>query len=340
MIIGHSLGSVIIHDLMSQMIKYRFFGFDTLAERTSVFTMGSPLSLFSLVGEQSPTETFKSWVNFWHPRDPVAFKMAPLGDGIHDVKLTTFSWLPGKLHSQYWTSPKVHQAIASEIIDHHKKDLGAPLSINVSPIPAEILERDHGPALRAGLSEYYYDFGELPFPTLISTASQIDVCNIYGGNWLQRNAQYFTEVLKRTTSDVRVCIVHEESHSISGLAYQFRGKTEDDIRINCQIAIGVLKEVWEKAKVGTENPGRLRIYGCRNPVSHSFYRFDDVVYYAPRSIASSKFASTPIPSAQLRRNVLAHKEGELTFGDWLIRDFEELIKESHDHEILFDSLEQ
>jgi hypothetical protein len=338
-IIGHSLGSVIIHDLLSQMIRYNIADFQSLSKRTSIFTMGSPVSLFSLVNKPSAPIEFKNWVNFWHPRDAISLEMNALYANACDVKLgSIFQWHPGKTHSHYWTNRKVHKKIAEEILDRHRHKIGEKINFSgFESMPPEILERDHGPSQHAGLSNYLQDFSSVPFHTLIPRASKIDFCNIYGGSWLDRNAQHFVEALCRPSTDVRACIIDPESAAVSALAYHFRGKKVEDIQKKCHEAIQMLKDVWVSASKKTTTPGRLRVYSARTAVNHSFYRFDETMFYAPRPVASSKLASTPIPAIQLRTTAPILTDGQLTFGDWLLRDFEEILKDPYDHNILFDS---
>ena len=108
-VVGHSLGSVIAHDVLAQL----------LAESNpppihALVTMGSPLEWVLDLRKENPAipPMFQSlqWVNFYNKEDPIPLKKA--------LKLATFPKIehfeidahtknPLAAHSAYWTNEKV-----------------------------------------------------------------------------------------------------------------------------------------------------------------------------------------------------------------------------------------
>lgn len=335
-LVGHSLGSVILHDLISGFLRYRYAGFNSLVGRISVFTMGSPLSLFSLVAESANPQQFAKWVNFLHPRDPVAFPMAGIFSKVEDLKLWNMSLNPLALHSVYWHHGKVHQRIAQEIIEHWDKGFVVASSAGApGNIPPEIFQPFHSAAAQAGFSGHFADFQKVPFGDIIPTAKQIDVCNVYGRHWLQENAEYFTRALGNPDTTVRVCMLSPESASLPGFCYQFSGMSQDELKKRIEeVHIEYLK-IFNEARRRHGKTGRLQIYRSLNIVNHGFYRFDDVIYFTPRQIASDKLAATPVPTLVYRKT-----SGADDFFSWLMRDFNFLITSNRDAVLHFDSANQ
>lgn len=335
-LVGHSLGSVILHDLISGFLRYRYAGFDSLVGRISVFTMGSPLSLFSLVAESADPRDFAKWVNFLHPRDPVAFPMRSIFPEVEDVELGKLSWNLLALHSVYWHDDTVHQRIAQEIVEHHDKDFVATFSSGpLGNIPPEIFQPFHGAAAQAGFSDYFADFQKVPFDDIIPAAKQIDVCNVYGRHWVQENVQYFIQALYKPETIVRVCMLSPESASLPGFSYQFSGMSQDELKKRIEeVHTEYLKIFKEAQRRQGKNgkTGRLQIYRALNIVNHGFYRFDDVIYFTPRQIASNKEAAIPIPTLVYRNTSQSNN-----FFSWLMRDFNFLITTDRDAVLYFDS---
>jgi hypothetical protein len=331
-LVGHSLGTVILHDLISGFIRHRYAGFDALAKRTSVFTMGSPVSLFTLVTDGAKPSQFRSWVNFLHQRDPIAFPMRRLFPTVEDVSLVKRSFNPLKLHGSYWTHQSVHQRIAAEILNHFEQGIGIAAAPGpMGEVPAEIFRSVEGDLAVAGYSQFYDDFTKVPFADLISGAREIDVCNVYGGHWLQGHAQYFAKALRRPETTIRFCTLATDSPALAGFSYHFTDFGEEEICRRIEAGTKELRQALELAQ-RTPPTGRLRIFRMKNIVNHSFYRFDDLILWAPRPLASSKIAATPIPCFAFRRTAA---EGGLYH--WLQRDFNELIGSARDCTLHFDS---
>jgi len=333
-LVGHSLGSVILHDLISGLVQHRDTGFDSLVGRISVFTMGSPLSLFSLVAQSANPEQFVKWVNFLHPRDPIAFPMKSIFPTVEDVSLCRRSWNPSKLHSVYWHHHTVHDRIAQEIVDHYDKGLATASSpVAFGNIPQEIYQPFHRVAAQAGFSNYFADFQKIPFGDIIPKAKQIDICNVYGRHWIQENAVYFVQALCNPETVVRVCMLSPDSASLAGFCYQFNGMSQEELKKRIEDVNGeFLKALNEAGRRSKQTTGRLQIYRSLNIVNHAFYRFDDLIYFTPRPIASAQLAATPIPTLVYRN---ASRLDD--FFSWLMRDFDLLIKTQRDAVLHFDS---
>jgi hypothetical protein len=129
-IIGHSLGSVITYD-----VSYDFYKEMTSADRpwssikmlkldlSNLFTMGSPLALFSLLEDQShyrdrPVQVREEgdWYNFYDRQDLIAYRLEHVYPQrkIRDISIDVgflsdllSSFLPHRAHSIYWRSKKV-----------------------------------------------------------------------------------------------------------------------------------------------------------------------------------------------------------------------------------------
>jgi len=330
-LIGHSLGSVILYDVIGEFLRNDYMKMNLLTERTSVFTMGSPLSLFSLVTEPVPIH-FRRWVNFLHPRDPIAYPMSGVFTYVQDVPLFRLSWRPLALHSLYWHDSAVHRRIAAEIIDHTEKDLAAQELPRTPPSPSPEITPAAG---QARLSVYVGDFHTIPFADLIRNAREIDICVVYGGHWIQQNAGYLVQALCNPNAVVRVCTLSPDSPALVGFSHHFSGMPEDEIRKRIEAGKVELLKALEEARRRVAKPGRLHIYRALNIINHSFYRFDDVIIYTPRPIASNKLAATPLPSLVFRNTSQPND-----FFSWLMRDFELVVKTQRDAVTHFDSVDQ
>ncbi len=337
-LVGHSLGAVILHDLIAGFLSYRYAEFDKLAPNTSIFTMGSPLSLFSLIANRAKPDKFRGWINFVHDRDLIAFPMQKLFSTARDISVRSFfrnpisQWSPLYLHGAYWNSKRIHRHIADEILGHHEQHLGITLTSVPGPVPPEIYQPLVGGLNMAGLSQCFADFKDVPFKQLIATAREIDFFNIYGGSWLAQHEQYFAKALAKPDVRIRACIMSPDNPGLPGLAYHFSGKSVEQIKHKIEEAMVSLERTATDARKQGTTAGHLKIYRTKNMVNHSFYRFDDMVYFAPRPLASSKNASTPIPCFAFRRT--SEPGGAY---EWIIRDFEEMLQEPKDVSLDYDS---
>jgi len=257
--------------------------------------------------------------------------MAGLCSKVKDVKIRRFSWRPIKLHSSYWSSSKVHKRIAEEIIEHFEKSLWvlAQRRIIENTPPPEVFQQVQGVAALAGFSNYIEDFNVVPFRELITTAKTIDILLVYGRTWIQQNAQYFVEALNHPETAVRVCTLSPESSALAGFCYHFDNISQEELKRRIEDASAAWKKLIER---GNTQHGSLKIYRSLNIITHSFYRFDDKVYFVPRCAASDRLAGTPIPTLVYRKTSQPDD-----FFSWLTRDFELLIKTQRDARPYYDS---
>ncbi len=138
-IIGHSLGSVITYD-----VSYDFYKEMTSPEEpwssikmlkldlSNLFTMGSPLSLFSLLEDQThyrdrPVQVREKggWYNFYDRQDLVAYRLEHIYPQrkIRDICIDAgffsdllSSFLPHRAHSIYWHSKKVAREVGLRLL--------------------------------------------------------------------------------------------------------------------------------------------------------------------------------------------------------------------------------
>ncbi|HWA25960.1 MAG TPA: lipase family protein [Lacunisphaera sp.] len=335
-VVGHSLGTVILHDLIGGFLRYRYADFNALVGHTSVFTMGSPLSLFTLVADGARPDNFRRWVNIIHERDLVAFPMQKLKNyrKVEDKPIRSgLSMNPLALHADYWANPEVHECIAQEIIAHRQQRIGLVPSMSAAGlVPPEIFQPLSGGMNIAGLAEGYIDFRDVKFKELIRSSREIDFCNIYGGLWLSTYHQDFARALERPELKLRACITADDSPALSALSHHFEDKPITELKQKIAEGTNALRSAAAEAKKKSKTPGRALVYHSRNMINHSFYRFDDLLYYTPRPLSSSKNAATPIPCFSFRRT------GKPSGGhDWFMRDFEELLKTERDTKLVFDS---
>jgi hypothetical protein len=143
-IIGHSLGSVITYD-----VSYDFYKEMTSPEEpwssikmlkldlSNLFTMGSPLALFSLLEDQThyrdrPVQVREKggWYNFYDRQDLIAYRLEHIYPQrrIRDICIDAgflsdllSSFLPPRAHSIYWSSKKVAQEVGLRLLlDYHE----------------------------------------------------------------------------------------------------------------------------------------------------------------------------------------------------------------------------
>lgn len=138
-IIGHSLGSVITYD-----VSYDFYKEMTSAEEpwssikmlkldlSNLFTMGSPLALFSLLEDQThyrnrPVQVREEggWYNFYDRQDLIAYRLEHIYPQrkIRDICVDAgflsdllSSFLPPRAHSIYWHSKKVAREVGLRLL--------------------------------------------------------------------------------------------------------------------------------------------------------------------------------------------------------------------------------
>jgi predicted alpha/beta hydrolase family esterase len=115
-VVGHSLGSVIAHDVVAKL----------LAEPSpppirALVTMGSPLEWVTALRKNtkgisethSIPESFE-WINFYNKSDPVPIKRALSEEtfpGVENVLVSTTDKNPLAAHSTYWTDTRVADRI-------------------------------------------------------------------------------------------------------------------------------------------------------------------------------------------------------------------------------------
>jgi hypothetical protein len=340
-LIGHSLGTVILHDLITGFLEYHYAAFDGIIKSTSVFTMGSPISLFSLVTDTADPSRFRKWTNFLHPTDPIALPMANrFPKGVADVELKKPFQNPLTSHGMYWTHAEVHKQIAAEILEHVKKGIGVVLPAEAlrNEVPPEIYQPFQTSATNVGFSQYLPDFNGVPFEKLFTTKKQIDICLLYGETWLKTHGPKVVSALEKHTTDMRVCLVSPKSPAIAGIAYQF-SVSEEEVRNRAQKSTEAFKEIFATAKKNAAKPGHLRIYHSLNGINHTFYRFDDLIYSAPRKMSSLRLDVMPIPTIVFRGKYPPKKKDETGYDmySWLMQDYETLLANPKGAELVFDS---
>ncbi len=138
-IIGHSLGSVITYD-----VSYDFYKEMTSPEEpwspikmlkldlSNLFTMGSPLALFSLLEDQThyrdrPVQVREKgdWYNFYDCQDLIAYRLEHVYPQrkIRDISIDAGflsdllnSFLPPRAHSVYWSSKKLAREVGLRLL--------------------------------------------------------------------------------------------------------------------------------------------------------------------------------------------------------------------------------
>ncbi len=330
-LVGHSLGAVVMHDIIRGFVGYRYAGLQDLPGRTSVFTMGSPIGLFSLVSDTLDPGAFRKWVNILHFRDPIAVPLNPLFSSVEDVALRSRTLNP---HSVYWKRSKVHKLIAEEVLNHIENKIQLdPAKLRVpKEVPSEIFRPFHGPALTAGFSDYQLDFNKIPWEELIQVATEIDICNVYAHTWYRTHAQYFVKAFGNPAVRVRICMLSPASPAIPGFCHQFSRMARDTLENYILRSCEEVLHAFTEAKRRPGKLGHLQIYLSNEIINHSFYTFDHVIYFSPRPISSPKHAATPIPVMVFRETQQA---GD--FSSWIMRDFKALLETPRDVIPYFDS---
>lgn len=335
-LVGHSLGTVILLDIIDGL-KQSSAEFDASLADISLFTMGSPRALFSLMTKRAKPANFRKWMNFLHDRDPIAFPMHALDEHVEDVHLKQWTlhplrpWNPLYLHSAYWKHPVVHRHIAHEISVHHEKGLVKLRSDFTQEPTPDIFGPPSGAAAIAGLIEYYTNFETIPFEEFLARAKHIDICYMYGGHWIKGKAKALAQSLRNPEVSVRVCVLAPDSPSLGGVAYHYSDMSEEGLRANIEAGCEELLSALEDAQKHATITGRLQIFRARNVINHSMYRFDNVVCWVPRPFASAKLASMPLPGC------LCRDAGPESLFSWFAKDFEAALDNQHDATIYFDS---
>jgi hypothetical protein len=236
----------------------------------------------------------------------------------------------------YWSNTSVHDAVADQALAQFSEGIGIDRAQIRIPkqVPPELLQPFHGPPLEAGLSDYWKDFGKIDFDDLIRGANEIDICNVYGQTWYRQNSQYLVDAFSNPNLSCRICMLSSESPALEGFAYQFGRQSVDELKSRIDAASSSIREAISNAKQrrGTEPIAHVRVYRCNNIINHSFYRFDDLLYFAPRKLASPRLSTRSVPSITFRR---VNRENDL-FG-WLMEDFETLLITDGDVELSLDT---
>jgi hypothetical protein len=158
-LVTHSLGTVILFDLLfaerwndNEFMEVRelrrsLYGVKPHkregARVAGIYTMGSPLAIFSLLEGSHDVQKkmtgmlnrlpYLEWHNFIHPGDPVVCPFGTLLDGVHirehlieTKNIPVISELLGLLllkeaHTCYWTNGKVARTIADSIVRTSRK---------------------------------------------------------------------------------------------------------------------------------------------------------------------------------------------------------------------------
>jgi len=141
-IVGHSLGSVITYD-----VAYDFYREMTAKEWTPIrmlklelsnlFTMGSPLALFSLLVDQPHYRTRPvqvrpggAWLNFYDRQDIFAYRLEEIypTSGVQDICVDPgflqdllFAFIPPKAHSFYWENKTVAREIGLRLLADYQQ---------------------------------------------------------------------------------------------------------------------------------------------------------------------------------------------------------------------------
>lgn len=138
-IIGHSLGSVITYDVSYDFYKEMTSPGESWSpikmlklDLSNLFTMGSPLALFSLLEDQThyrdrPVQVREKggWYNFYDRQDLIAYRLEHIYPQrtIRDICIDAgflsdlvSSFLPPRAHSIYWSSKKVAREVGLRLL--------------------------------------------------------------------------------------------------------------------------------------------------------------------------------------------------------------------------------
>lgn len=333
-LVSHSLGSVILHDIVDRLIRIKYLGLDQALGSISVITMGSPIALFSLAHGKLDPGTFHSWTNFMHRRDLIAYPLSPIyKNAVKDISIKKMIWNPLTCHANYWKDKDVHSQIAKKIVEHFEKKLfWKKLSSFPAPIPRDVFFPRHPAADQAGFSDYINGFDAIPFEELIRNAKEIDICYVYGGRAVKAIAPHLKFALRSMKCTARVCMISEDSPAISGVLKQFGGMSREMLKARIDEGVKELLDSLKDATQHTDSPGRLVIYSSQNPINYSFYRIDDVMYFVQRQLTSDKAATTPLPVFVFRSTGDSND-----FFSWVMKDFALLLNVDGDANLLSDS---
>jgi hypothetical protein len=125
-LLGHSLGGVILHDLLVDPAYARRFG-DELGADLAVdllLTVGSQVSLFEELGLFGPgsgqggraqrAPSARRWWNVWDRMDGLAFVAAPVFDGVDDFSTDTLAGVVDA-HTAYFDNAVFYQRMARRL---------------------------------------------------------------------------------------------------------------------------------------------------------------------------------------------------------------------------------
>jgi len=296
-----------------------------------VITMGSPLSLFSLVAQRTRPDRFKSWTNFFYKRDPISFPMAKLTQfqSVKDVELDESGSNLLALHGAYWTNERFTTTSRPRSSPITNRRWNSPTDSPVGPC-AGAFSSTWWRVEMAGMSQAYADYRDVKFTDLIAPR----VRSIFAISTVE-NGSSCTPKISRPHCSERTSTFElhhaRDSMALNALSYHFENIPVEVLRTEIDAAIAELKKIVEHARQKTPRVGRLRVYVSRNMINHAFYRFDDLYLHAEAvSQLEERFNTDPCYSY---RSVPEKGWGY----EWLMRDFEELLKSSHDSECVFDS---
>jgi hypothetical protein len=164
-IISHSLGSVVAFDTLYASVGHNPRWKDDDFRPTNLFTMGSPIALFTLDLEREPARrgTRASeeqheplvqddgvWYNFLDAQDVIAYPLQVLFKDAYEVEdiVVQTGTNPRKAHDGYWENPEVADFIAGRLkLDFLRiNSTGAPSDLipmgqaDVQPDPSDLID--------------------------------------------------------------------------------------------------------------------------------------------------------------------------------------------------------
>lgn len=172
-----------------------------------------------------------------------------------------------------------------------------------------------------GLYDIGLDFHSYDFHTLTREAGKIDLCVIHADKWIGHRLNDFKEFLSHKDHELRVCLLHEQSHVVPVLSTDFNYKT-DDLARKITGSVNALKLCIDDLEKQGQSTGWLRIWKHHRAPKHTYYRFDDHLFLVPYNLAAGK---TKIP-------VLGFSLKDGGVSDFLSTDFERMLVDHSDLE--------
>ena len=169
---------------------------------------------------------------------------------------------------------------------------------------------------RAGLQEIDTDFYAYDFRGHIRGARAIDICVIHDEKWFGNRLNDFREFLSKADSELRVCLLDENSTCAPALTENFSYE-EGELARKINNSIFALKSCIEEAQKEGKETGHLLIYKQNLPPKHTYYRFDDVLIIVPYNLSRGR---TKLPVIAFRR-----RQGGVS--EFLEQDFERLLEQ-------------